>query len=383
MSQLLRTPLYAAHQALQARLVPFGGWEMPLHYTSIVEEHQSVRHRAGMFDISHMGRLWISGTEATALLEWVYSNSVATLQPGQVRYGLICNENGGVKDDVLLYRLPEPAETIPSMPVSDNTLSQNFTYLLVVNAANREKIRAWLEQHRQGREVVIADGTMATAMVAVQGPQAVSFCQTLTETPLTDLRYYFCRYADFRGSRCLVSRTGYTGEDGLEWIMPADSAMSLWQELLRLGLTPCGLGARDTLRLEAAMPLYGHELTEEIDAFQAGLDWAVKWQHKDFLGRQALLRRRQDSHLPRRVGLVLAGRRIAREQCRVWHGEQEVGWISSGTFSPTLNKSIALAYVAPPCTAVGTRLEVEIRQQRQPAEVVALPFYSRRRSSCG
>jgi aminomethyltransferase len=382
MSQLYRTPLYTAHQAQGARLVPFAGWEMPLHYTTITEEHQAVRQRAGRFDISHMGRLFLRGSEALSLLEWVYTNAVSTLKMGQVRYGLICNEAGGVKDDVLLYRLPEiaPAD-LATDSSSDNPLSQGFPYLLVVNAANREKILAWLETHRQGREVEIHDGTFATAMVAVQGPIAVELCQKLTDTPLHDLRYYHGRYVSYRGQRCLVSRTGYTGEDGLEWIVPQSQALPLWEDLQGLGVTACGLGARDTLRLEAAMPLYGHELTEEIDPFQAGLEWAVKWQEKDFIGRQALLRRREDKNLPKRVGLELAGRRIAREQCRVWQGEQPVGWISSGTFAPTLQKSIALAYVAPACTAVGTRLEVEIRGQREAAQVVPLPFYSRRRAS--
>ncbi|GBD36340.1 Aminomethyltransferase [bacterium HR36] len=383
MSELLRTALYAVHVARQARMVPFAGWEMPLQYTSIVEEHQAVRQNVGVFDISHMGRLFFAGQDAMALLEWVYTNAVATLQPGQVRYGLICNEQGGTKDDVLVYRLADlPRESANSQLASGaNPLVSAFPYLMVVNAANREKVLAWLERHRDGRQVTISDATLDTVMLAVQGPQAVALCQQLTKTPLGDLRYYFCRYVEYQGQLCLVSRTGYTGEDGLEWIVPVAVGEQLWQELMQLGAKPCGLGARDTLRLEAGMPLYGHELTEEIDPFQAGLDWAVKWQSKDFLGRDALLRRRQEARLPKRVGLELAGRRIAREGYSVWQGQDQVGWVSSGTFAPTLQKSIAMAFVPPSLTAPGTPLTVDIRGHWEPAQVVALPFYSQRRTA--
>lgn len=382
MSELLRTPLYTVHVARQARMVAFAGWEMPLQYIGIVAEHQAVRQHAGVFDISHMGRLFLGGADTTALLEWLYTNSVATLQVGQARYGLICNEDGGTKDDVLLYRLPElPPPHEAGQGALGSSLVAQLTHLLVVNAANREKIVAWLNQHRDSRDVVIVDGTQPTAMVAVQGPNAVALCQQLTPTPVLDLRYYFSRYVHYRGVACLISRTGYTGEDGLEWIVPAELAQTLWEDLLRLGVTPCGLGARDTLRLEAGMPLYGHELTEDIDPFQAGLDWAVKWQNKDFLGRSALIQRRNDPHLPKRVGLEIDGRRIAREGYVVWQGQQQIGWVSSGTFSPTLQKSIAMAYLAPNCTPPGTLVEVDIRGHRERAKVVGLPFYSRKKAT--
>ncbi|MDW8221795.1 MAG: glycine cleavage system aminomethyltransferase GcvT [Gemmatales bacterium] len=377
MSELLRTPLYALHVARKARMVPFAGWEMPLQYTSIVEEHHAVRQQVGVFDISHMGRLFIAGSDSADLLEWLYTNAVATLQTGQVRYGLICNEHGGTKDDVLLYHLPAAAAGPTSTP--EQPLVQAFPYLLVVNAANREKIVAWFQQHRGSRAVTLFDATLITAMLAVQGPHAVAMCERLLATTLSDLRYYFGRYVVYRGQTVLISRTGYTGEDGLEWVVPVELAQLLWNDLLALGAVPCGLGARDTLRLEAGMPLYGHELTEEIDPLQAGLEWAVKWQTKDFLGRAGLLQRQSDTTRPKRVGLELASRRIAREQCSVWQAGKCVGWITSGTFAPTLQKSIAMAYVAPELAVPGTAVEVDIRGHREAAQVVALPFYSRRK----
>jgi aminomethyltransferase len=356
----LRTPLYDWHVRHGGRMIAFGGWDMPVQYTSIIEEHQAVRTAAGLFDISHMGRLTFAGVDALALLQQVYSNNAATMKDGQVRYGLICNERGGIRDDVLVYRW-----------------SHGWT--MVVNASNRVKIVNWLTQHKAGRAVEITDQTMTTCMIAVQGPQALALCQGLIEADAGQLAYYHAMRTRYRGHTCVVSRTGYTGEDGIELIAPAEQAVELWTELVSRGAKPCGLGARDTLRLEAAMPLYGHELSEEIDPFQAGLGWAVKLDKGDFIGRDALVRRREDATLPRRVGLELAGRRAAREGSTVWRDGRIIGRVTSGTVTPTLHKAIAMAYLEPAFTAIGTLCTVDVRGKTAEARVVPLPFYQRPR----
>ncbi len=355
-----RTPLYDWHVAHGARMVDFAGWDMPIQYTSIIDEHQAVRTAAGLFDISHMGRLSFGGPDALALIQKVYTNNAATLKDGQARYGLICNDNGGIRDDVLVYRWP-------------------YGYAMVVNASNREKIVAWLAQHRGTSQVEVRDQTFETGMIAVQGPRALELCRGLTDADADRLAYYFATPTTCQGKPCVVSRTGYTGEDGVEYMVGADQVRSLWEELVRRGARPCGLGARDTLRLEAAMPLYGHELSEEIDPFQAGLGWAVKMDKGDFIGRQALERCRQDATRRQRVGLELEGKRIAREGAAVLHQGRAVGQVTSGTFSPTLGKAIVMAYVDPPVTAPGTACEVDVRGKPAPAKVVPLPFYKRPR----
>ena len=354
----LRTPLYDWHVAHGGRMVEFGGWDMPVQYTGIALEHQAVRTAAGLFDISHMGRLSFGGPDALALIQHVYTNNAATMKDGQVRYGLICNEQGGIRDDVLIYRWP-------------------YGWAMVVNASNRTKIVDWLIQHKAGRNVDITDQTRTTCMLAVQGPRAMELCRGLTEADAEQLAYYHATPTRYRDKGCVVSRTGYTGEDGIEIMASAAQAVELCEDLLRRGAKPCGLGARDTLRLEAAMPLYGHELSEDIDPLQAGLGWAVKLDKGDFLGRDALLRRREDTTLPRRVGLELAGRRAAREGSAVLRDGQTIGRVTSGTVTPTLNKAVAMAYVDPAHTALGTPCTVDVRGKSEAARVVPLPFYRR------
>jgi aminomethyltransferase len=352
----LRTPLFARHAALGARMVPFGGWEMPVQYKGVVAEHKAVRAAAGAFDISHMGRLRFAGPGALPLLETVVTNAVGTMKEGQVRYGLVCNEAGGILDDVLVYRWADG-------------------YEMVVNASNRAKIVAWLDVQRVGRDVRFDDFTAATTMVAVQGPAAVGLCAGMFDRDVAGLKYYFGTPAAYRGKPCVVSRTGYTGEDGLEITVGNDQANELWDEVIGRGAVPCGLGARDTLRLEAAMPLYGHELGESLDPFQAGLGWAVKLDKGDFIGREALRSASQDKTKPVRVGLELEGKRAAREGCPVAAGGRPAGAVTSGSFCPGLEKSLAMGYVDPACAAVGTRVEIDVRNNLIPAVVVALPFY--------
>jgi aminomethyltransferase len=353
-----RTAVYDWHVAHGARMVDFAGWDMPVQYKSIVDEHQAVRTGTGLFDISHMGRLSFGGPDALALIQRVWTNNAATLKDGQVRYGLVCNDQGGIRDDVLVYKWP-------------------YGYAMVVNASNRAKIVAWLDENRAGMNVQITDQTPDTVMIAAQGPTAIELCRGLTDADAGKLAYYFAAPTRCLGQQCVVSRTGYTGEDGLEFMIGAQYGVPLWEELSRRGAKPCGLGARDTLRLEASMPLYGHELGEEIDPFQAGVGWAVKLDKGAFRGRDALLKRKDDAAERKRVGLELNGKRIAREGAAVVADGKPIGVITSGTFSPTFNKPIAMAYVDPANQSVGTTVQVDIRGTAEEAAVVPLPFYRR------
>ena len=364
------TPLYSWHVEHAGRMVDFSGWSLPLQYDSIMVEHLATRTAAGIFDISHMGRFYLTGPDAPHVLGSLVTRRVDNLPPGRIRYGLITNQRGGILDDVLVSHL---------------TGSEGHPlFLLVVNAANREKIETWIRQQAPSRAAFeLSDQTEATAMLAVQGPRAEQIISTAISPQLADLRYYQGVIANHFGGTCVVSRTGYTGEDGFELIVPAACALEVWQAVYcigaPLGMKAAGLGARDTLRLEAGMPLYGHELTEEIDPFQAGLGFAVHLRDHEFPGRQALEQRQQASDTPQRAGLVLDGRRVAREGCCVFRGDACVGHVTSGTFSPTLQKSIAMAYLVPGPPGAEAELQVDIRGRRHPAHQVPLPFYHRDR----
>jgi aminomethyltransferase len=353
-----RTVLHDWHAAHGARMVDFAGWDMPVQYSSITEEHTAVRTAAGLFDISHMGRLSFGGPDAAALIQRVWTNNADTMKDFQARYGLVCNDQGGIRDDVLVYRWP-------------------YGWAMVVNASNRPKIVAWLAESKGALNVQIMDQTLETCMVAVQGPKALALAAGMFEADPAQLKYYFATPTRYQGQGCVVSRTGYTGEDGLEVMASAKQGVQLWEDLVKRGAKPCGLGARDTLRLEAAMPLYGHELNEEIDPFQAGLGWAVKLDKGDFRGRAALVKRREDPSRRQRVGLRLEGKRIAREGAVVKANGATVGVVTSGTFAPTLQQSIAMAYVGPVQTKPETTCVVDIRGKDEPALVVPLPFYKR------
>jgi len=361
-TDLLQTPFHDWHATNGGRMVEFGGWHMPVQYSTIVEEHNVVRNSAGLFDISHMGRLRFSGEDACSFLDYLLTNDVSKLKVGQVRYSLVCNENGGVLDDVLVYRLPD-------------------CYMLVVNASNRVKIVDWIGQHISKFTVDFEDQTISHAMIAVQGPKAVEILTALGKDSAAGHRYYSASPMAVAGMDALVSRTGYTGEDGFELIVPSDAGMGLWNQLLdagqRFGVQACGLGCRDTLRLEAAMPLYGHELNEDTDPLTAGLDFAVKLQAGEFIGKAALAKLAELPTGKVRVGLELDGKRIAREGAEVLIEGQSVGEVTSGTFSPTLQKAIAMGYVDQTVAETGTAVEVDIRGKRHSARVVDLPFYKR------
>jgi aminomethyltransferase len=358
---LMKTPLNDWHVAHGGRIVEFGGWLMPVQYTTIVEEHQAVRHHVGLFDISHMGRLQFQGPDALAWLERVTTNQVDRLEANQIQYSLMVDENGGVLDDILVYRLDDG-------------------FGMVCNASNRPNVLAQLERHRGDLDAILTDWTLKTAMIAVQGPEALATLQRVFEGSLSAVKYYYVTFGKVLGANAPASRTGYTGEDGFEVIVPSELAVPAWEALLEAGrehgIRPCGLGARDTLRFEAAMPLYGHELTADVNPYAAGVGWAVKLNKGDFVGREALLALK--SHPGQaRVGLALEGRRIAREGCAVRRDGEIIGRVTSGTFSPTLGRSLAMALVDSTATAPGTRLTVDVRGHDEPAHVTPLPFYKR------
>ncbi len=365
---LTRTPLYDWHVARNARMVDFAGWSMPVQYSSIVAEHKATRNAIGVFDISHMGRLRFDGDGAAKFLDRLLTRRVVGLDMGLIRYSLVTNEDGGILDDVLVYHLRD-ADGAPF-------------HLLVVNASNRAKIVAWVERHLSPTDDVrFQDQTVATAMIAVQGPNALSVLQPLVNTALGDMSYYSGTAADIAGTAGIVSRTGYTGEDGCELIVHADSACNVVERLFTageaFGIKSVGLGARDTLRLEAAMPLYGHELSESIDPFQAGLGFAVHLKDRDFIGATKLRALKQLPNRPQRIGIELAGKRVPREHYPVLAGGETVGEITSGTFSPTLERPIAMAYVQASVAELDTELMVDIRGRSEAARVVPLPFYKR------
>ncbi len=355
-----RTAFHDWHASHGARMVDFAGWDMPVQYTTITDEHHAVRTGAGLFDISHMGRLSFGGPDALAFIQKIYTNNAATMKDGQVRYGLVCNEQGGIKDDVLVYRWP-------------------YGYAMVVNAGNRTKIVDWINASKGTFNVTMEDQTPTTCMIAVQGPKALEIVAGLTDTDGGKLAYYYAAPTRCKGQNCVLSRTGYTGEDGVEIMIGNAHGVAIWEELVQRGAKPCGLGCRDSLRLEAAMPLYGHELSEDIDPFQAGLAWAVKMDKGDFRGRDALTRRQNDANLRRRIGIEMKGKRIAREGAVLKSGGKVVGAVTSGTPSPTLGKPIAMAYVDPAFEKVGTSLVADIRGNDEEAVVVPMPFYKRKK----
>jgi aminomethyltransferase len=361
---LAQTPLHEWHTAHGGRMVDFAGWSMPVHYSSIVAEHQATRTAATLFDVSHMGRLRFDGSDAAKFLDGMLTRRIDNSKPGQIRYSLITNDAGGILDDVLVYHMQDAG-------------GESY-YWMVVNASNREKIVRWLTPRlADGGDVEFADLTESTAMIALQGPKAMAMAGAVLDWDPTRLKYYTGRESEISLHEGLVSRTGYTGEDGLELILPSVAAADVWGRLHEAGATAAGLGCRDTLRLEAAMPLYGHELSEEINPIQAGLKFAVNTGGRDFIGRDAIERLSADASLPVRVGLELDSKRAPREGYPILAGDQPTGKITSGTHSPTLGRPIAMGYVASEHATVGTELNVDIRGRCEAARVVKMPFYRR------
>lgn len=360
---MLQTPLNAFHRDSGARLVEFAGWEMPIMYTSIIEEHNATRQHCTVFDVSHMGRVEFRGPDALRLLERLNTRNITVGKPGMCRYSHMCKEDGGILDDVIVSCFDDH-------------------YLVVCNASNREKLLGWWEQQRAGYDVEIIDRTMETAMVAIQGPEALETLGQLLPIPLGDLKRYRFITGNMMGADYFVARSGYTGEDGVEIILPATLGGMAMNMLINQSadrgrpIKPAGLGARDTLRLEAGMPLYGHELTEDWDSITAGQEWAVDL-NKDFIGQPVMKRVKEEGPARRMVGFEVEGKRIARQGAPILSAGESVGVITSGTQSPTLNKNIAMGFVKPTLAEPGTKVEIDVRGNHCPATVVALPFYKR------
>ncbi|MEN6559117.1 MAG: glycine cleavage system aminomethyltransferase GcvT [Thermoguttaceae bacterium] len=378
-ASLVKTPLYDWHVAHGGRMVDFAGWAMPVQYSSIIQEHTAIRSGLGIADISHMGRLRFEGPGAAVFLAELLTRRVADMALGQIRYSLVTNDQGGILDDVLVGYFR-------------NSHGQPF-FLLVVNASNRIKIVRWIQAHltderanRPGEEIIWNDVSRLWAMFAVQGPRSVELLQPLVDVDLQSMRYYRgvqspILHPAAQRQGCIISRTGYPGEAGFEVSLGATIAKDVWEVLIErgqpMGLVPAGLGARDTLRLEAGMPLYGHELSEQINPFQAGLGSACHLVGYDFPGRDALLKLQNEPLRSVRVGLELAGKRAARQGAVLLADGRPIGSVTSGSYSPTLQKSIAMGYVAPEFAQPGTDLQVDIRGQIESARVVELPFYRR------
>jgi aminomethyltransferase len=344
---LKRTPLHAAHVRLGARMIGFGGWDMPVQYAGIVEEHRTVRAAAGCFDVSHMGEFEFRGPDATRVLQRLTTNDVAGLAVGQVQYSLLCTEEGGIVDDLTLYRLADDH------------------YMMTVNAANIEKDWAWIGKHLDGH-LDTRNVSVDTGLIAVQGPKAEGIVGRLADLDV----------AQVAG---LLSRTGYTGEDGFELYLPAAETERVWEALLaegrRDGVVPVGLGARDTLRLEMKYPLYGNDIGETTSPLEAGLGWVVKPRKGDFIGRSAIERLRTEGPRRRLVGFAMIDRAVARHGYAVHHDGQVVGHVTSGSYGPSVDRYIGMAYVPVSLAEVGTTIEIEVRDRRQRAQVVKTPFH--------
>ncbi|MBI4238303.1 MAG: glycine cleavage system aminomethyltransferase GcvT [Deltaproteobacteria bacterium] len=355
----MKTPLYHHHLQLNGRMVEFAGWEMPVQYSGVVAEHLAVRQRAGLFDVSHMGEFSFAGPQALALLQYLTTNDVARLAPGQAHYSLILNEQGGIVDDIIVYRQgPEQ-------------------FLMVVNAGNLEKDWHWVLAHNTNHADVV-NRSRETALLALQGPAAAAILQPLTEISLADLRRFHCAEAHIGSVAVTIARTGYTGSPGFELFCRSADAGTLWQTLLEVGgahgLMPCGLAARDTLRVEMAYPLHGHEITDKTTPFETRLDWVVKMEKGDFFGREALLKQRAAGINRTLVGLQMVDPGIPRDGYTVLVGGKPIGFVTSGTMSPLLKKGIALAMMGIQHSAVGTKVSVDIRGKERQAEIVATPF---------
>jgi len=362
---LKRTPLYDLHVKFGGKMIDFGGWEMPVQYAGIIEEHRAVRERAGLFDVSHMGEVRVAGADALALIQKLITNDAAKMSIHQAIYSPVCLPSGGIVDDILVYRLGESE------------------YLLVVNAANKDKDLEWIKKTAAGfSRVDVEDYSGRTAQLALQGPLASKILVKLTDAAVEGIKYYWALPdVTVAGVKCLVSRTGYTGEDGFELYCPPEEAPALWEALLDAGreegLLPAGLGARDTLRLEAAMPLYGNELNETTTPLEAGLSRFVSFDKGDFQGREILEKQKEAGVGRRLVGFELIDRGIPRHGYAVAKDGKEIGVVTSGTASPTLGRSIGMAYVPREYAAVDTELEVIIRGRGIRAKVVHRPFYRR------
>ncbi|MDL5055867.1 glycine cleavage system aminomethyltransferase GcvT [Oscillatoria laete-virens NRMC-F 0139] len=359
-----QTPLYPLCLAQNARMTEFAGWEMPVQFSGITKEHEAVRTQAGMFDISHMGKFRFTGAQVVEQLQTLVPSDLSRLQPGQAQYTVLLNPEGGILDDIIYYHQGQ----------DPNTGEQRGT--MIVNAATRVRDKAWLVANLNSDLIVLEDVSKEQALIAIQGPQAERYFQPDVEANLSSLKRFEHLESTVFGQPAFIARTGYTGEDGFEVMLPPAAAIELWQKLSDAGVTPCGLGARDTLRLEAAMALYGQDIEQNVTPLEAGLGWLVHLDSKgDFMGRPILEQQKAEGIPTRLVGLQMQGRYIARHGYPVMLEGNMVGEVTSGTLSPTLGYPIALAYVPTHLAKVGQQLGVEIRGKVHSAEVVKKPFY--------
>lgn len=359
-----RTPFYEKHVANHGMLIDFGGWELPLEYTGIILEHEAVRNAAGLFDVSHMGEVMVEGKDAEAYIQKMVTNDISTMEPYQIYYSPMCYPDGGVVDDLLVYKYnPEK-------------------YFIVVNASNTEKDAAWFLSHVT-EDVVVENVSDNYAQLALQGPRAQQILQKLTDKDLNEIKFFhFCESMMIGPVEAFVSRNGYTGEDGFEILISPKDASVLWDAIMAAGkeegLIPCGLGARDTLRFEACLPLYGHEITETITPLEAGLGYFVKLNKADFIGRDALRKQKEEGLTRKLCGIEMIERGIPRADHFIFDGDHQIGHVTTGSYSPTLKKNIGLALLDLPYTALGTVVTVGVRDKHLKAKVVPKPFYQKK-----
>ena len=356
-----KTPLYSAHEKCGAKIVPFAGYLLPVQYSGVIEEHMAVRERAGLFDVSHMGEFILEGHDALSNLNNIFTNDFTNMSIGRVRYSPLCNENGGIVDDLIVYRMGEEK------------------YMIVPNASNKEKDFSFISAHLKG-DAKLTNISDNIAQIALQGPKSREILlKLLPDESIPEKYYTFIEGVPLAGISCIISQTGYTGEHGYELYCAADGAGKLWDVLLEagknFGLIPCGLGARDTLRLEAAMPLYGHEMNDDVSPLETKLDFAVKMDKEDFVGKTAILARGEPKIT--RVGLKITSRGIAREHSTVFCGDEQIGEVTSGTHCPYLGGAFAMALIDVKHSAPGTKLIVDVRGRKIEAEVTPLPFYKK------
>jgi aminomethyltransferase len=358
---LKRTPLYEEHQRLGGKIVPFAGYEMPVQYaTGIMAEHHAVRKAAGLFDVSHMGELDVRGGDALGFVQYVTTNDASKLDVGQAQYSAICRADGGILDDCIVYRFDDH-------------------YMIVVNASNRDKDRDWISQHAERFGVTLTDQSDETGLIALQGPAAQEILARITDIDLDNIGYYHFVEGDVAGVPTVVSRTGYTGEDGFELYLPADSTADVWRRLLEVGsasgLIPAGLGARDSLRLEMGYALYGNDMDERRTPLEAGLAWITKLEKGDFIGRDALLRQKESGVTSRLAGFICSERGFPRHGYEVRVDGQPAGEVTSGLVSPMLQTGVGMCYVPAAAAKAGTHIEIVVRDKTIPAEIVRPPFY--------
>jgi aminomethyltransferase len=359
---LKQTPLHQTHVDAGGRMVPFAGWDMPVQYSGILDEVRAVRTGTGLFDVSHMGRLFIEGPGAAEFLNRVLSTNVPKLRLGRARYGVICDESGGIIDDCIVYRLGETR------------------YMLVPNASNTAAVSEWIGRWAPAAsESTTVDATSELAMVAVQGPSAMEMLQPLVAADLSEMKMFAVIETSINGVTGTIARTGYTGEDGVEFFVPSESVAAIWSKLTDSGAVPCGLGARDVLRLEAGLLLHGNDMDTSVNPYEAGLDRFVNANRDTYVAGPALRKIRDAGPTRKIVGLAVSGRRVVRAGHPIHSGGQQVGSVSSGSFSPTLDRNIALGYVPTALAAEGTPLTVDVRGNEVEVEVASLPFYSRPR----